>query len=99
MRQNPCDNCKRAKYQTGGFVGCLAWRTRYLARQKLINGFAKKYGVAPPAGDGLPTEDPCIACEQREFCDRICPARAKWWDVGMEKLRKRWGVDGFGGDT
>lgn len=88
---SPCDTCQKARCVGGR---CQAWRTRYLARQKLINGFAKKHGIAPPAGDGMPTEDPCLGCEQREFCDRICPARAKWWDVSIEQLRQKLGADG-----
>lgn len=88
---NPCNTC--AKVDTCQIkYGCQEWRIRYLYRQKQVNAYAKKHGILPTTVVELPTEDPCQKCSQNEFCDRICPARAAWWDVCMEKLRGRLGV-------
>lgn len=38
------------------------------------------------------TEHPCDSCPRYKYCDTICFLRKKWWDIGMEKLRKRWGI-------
>lgn len=86
---NPCGSCTRKHCPNVGY--CEAWITRYLYRQKQINAYAKKHGIAPVQTDM--TEDPCKKCSIRYYCDTICPARAKWWDVCMERLREGVGCD------
>lgn len=38
------------------------------------------------------TEHPCADCPRSHYCDTVCYLRKKWWDIGMEKLRERFGV-------
>lgn len=38
------------------------------------------------------TEHPCKKCPRNHYCDTACYLRKKWWDIGMEKLRERFGV-------
>ena len=86
--QNPCGSCTREKCVRH----CAAWDEQYLYRQKLINAYARKYGIAP---DGLNYElgqNPCDGCRWNEECDSICQARARYWDEGMEQLRKEMGI-------
>ena len=80
---DPCIRCNRASYDKGCM--CDRWKTRYLYRQKAINGFAKKYQIKPTHG---PEKNPCERCSINDHCHEICKARVKWWDVQMEKLRK-----------
>ena len=86
---SPCISCKKKGCDSDGM--CSRWRTRYLYRQKAINGFAKKYLIAPVTN--VPAKDPCELCSTREYCHSICHARARWWDVQMEKLRKELGYE------
>lgn len=82
--QNPCDVCKRKNCLR---KDCTEWRNYYMERQALINGYAREHDIAPIYLEM--TADPCATCSVRYYCDTICPARAKWWDVCMEKLRGR----------
>lgn len=43
------------------------------------------YKSIPP-----PAQNPCAKCRTNGQCDKICPARAKWWDVVMKKLKEVW---------
>ena len=36
--------------------------------------------------------NPCDFCGANETCNTICPLRVVYWDAGMEKLRKEWGL-------
>lgn len=38
---NPCDNCEQSE-DCRQYRRCQKWRTRYLYKQKQINGYAKK---------------------------------------------------------
>lgn len=35
-----------------------------------------------------PEENPCDTCRNAPYCESICPLRAAWWDVGMERVRR-----------
>lgn len=39
------------------------------------------------------TENPCITCPRNYYCDNACYLRKKWWDMGMEKIRERLGLN------
>ena len=84
---SPCIGCN-AKYCVSNGKYCTPWKTRYLYRQKAINGYARKYQIQPT--EAKDAKDPCERCSSNEYCDTICPARAKWWDAQMEKLKKEW---------
>lgn len=87
---DPCEGCDRKHCDSRGM--CRLWKTRFHYRQKAINGFAKKYLIQPIKTD--PDEDPCEGCNINYYCDKICLARAKWWDVQMKKLKKELKFDG-----
>lgn len=36
-----------------------------------------------------PKQSPCVKCRLEDWCIDICPARAKWWDVCMERIRRK----------
>ena len=84
---DPCVRCDRKNCPREGM--CDRWKTRYLYRQKAINDFAKKYQIQPT--DNEPKVNPCERCSVHDNCHHICQARAKWWDIQMEKLRKELG--------
>lgn len=84
---SPCISCERKRCDKEGM--CRLWRTRYLYRQKAINGFARKYQIQPTQNG--PEKDPCERCGINDSCHWICNARARWWDIQMEKLRKELG--------
>lgn len=35
----------------------------------------------------MPTSNPCKKCGSAAERDRVCIARARWWDAVMKKLR------------
>lgn len=39
-----------------------------------------------------PKSNPCDTCKNKDHCSALCLARARWWDVQMEKIRKAVGV-------
>lgn len=78
---DPCETCPREQCVAGG---CLAWKIRYLYRQKQINAWAKKHNVKPVSP---PLKNPCDTCEN-EDCHTICKPRAMYWDAAMKKIRK-----------
>lgn len=82
---NPCKTCPNTSCVKSGRT-CGLWETRYFWRQKAINGFAKKYQIQPSTIKAA--KDPCEGCGRNEYCDNICPARAKWWDIQMKKLKE-----------
>lgn len=87
---NPCDGCR--KEDCFG-KKCTVWVSYYKEHQEQINAYARSHGIKPIYIK--PTEDPCVTCSLRYVCEEreeICPARAAWWDVCMEKLRGRLGV-------
>ena len=84
---SPCISCDRKYCDTDGM--CNRWKTRYFYRQKAINGFAKKHQIKPVTNST--EKNPCDLCSASDYCHSICPARAKWWDIQMEKLRKEIG--------
>ena len=86
---DPCVRCDRKRCDHGGI--CDRWKTRYFYRQKAINDFAKKYQIQPTKNG--PEKNPCERCNINEKCHEICKARAMWWDVQMEKLRKEMGYE------
>ena len=77
------DPCVRCDSKDCGSKMCNTWKTRYLYRQKAINGYAKKYQAQLTKN-----ENPCERCGINESCIHICKARAEWWDIQMEELRK-----------
>lgn len=45
--------------------------------------FANTYKNARP-----PISNPCDTCKRASECDRICVARARWWDVAIKRILK-----------
>lgn len=80
------DPCVRCDSEGCGSKMCNSWKTRYLYRQKAINGYAKKHQAQLTKN-----ENPCERCGINDSCHWICNARARWWDIQMEKLRKELG--------
>ena len=39
-----------------------------------------------------PKSHPYKKCKNKDDCHKICIARARWWDIRMQKLRKELGV-------
>lgn len=39
-----------------------------------------------------PRENPCVKCKKADNCKGICIARARWWDVCLEKAKKKNGA-------
>lgn len=35
---------------------------------------------------------PCEGCKRAKTCEKPCLKRYEWWDVGMEKVRKHFGI-------
>ena len=83
---SPCINCDKKWCGKEGM--CREWQTRYLYRQKAINGFARKHQIDSDTKETA--ENPCDKCSAKDYCTNVCPARARWWDVQMEKLKKEW---------
>lgn len=96
----PCDGCKHnINDSCNQYKHCRRWLTRYRYRQKQINAYSRKckipkYEVVggfvydPRATKEFLENGPCAKCELEPGCDTICEARALWWDVRMEKLKR-----------
>lgn len=52
-----------------------------------MSPFSKTYWSTRP-----PRSNPCDTCPKAQDCDSICLIRARWWDVAMKKIRRRFGV-------
>lgn len=50
------------------------------------SNWEKKYHEMP-----VPQDNPCDHCRIADQCESFCPARARWWDVQMEKIKKEIG--------
>lgn len=44
----------------------------------------------------MPTSNPCKKCGSAAERDRVCIARARWWDAGVMKISKQVKRDGKG---
>ncbi len=97
---SPCEGCDKKKFDSCAiYYRCPEWLTRYRYKQKQINAYHRK--VNTPiyermdgfAYDPITTKEfvengPCAKCDLEPNCDTICEARALWWDMRIELLKK-----------
>ena len=90
----PCENCRAANCPE---MECEIWRRWFVtawegARRRAWMEMDRR-GRREPKGFvyGLPHEfvSPCRDCVCSAWCDTPCAARRKWWDAGMERVRRK----------
>lgn len=100
---SPCEKCgKKCSYPQ-----CTEWTIRYRYRQKLINGFAKRYGsmgkpmkkkresfvyLHPIEIERYLKQSPCSKCPGEKGCDTPCGAYLAWYNARNTFARKKLGI-------
>ena len=104
---SPCIGCDRltcAEGLTGTHVRCDRYHTwlnwwfkeiKRLFRSTAATSAQSKNKFTyfhPDEYERYLQHSPCEQCKAESFCDRPCPARLRWWEAWMERIRKRMGM-------
>lgn len=100
-KETPCNECSEPVCMN---ILCEPYQRWFCRAWKRINQFAwrqmDKLGRMPrfcyvhPAERCDPVVSPCEKCMCKDWCEKPCSLRLKWWDIQMAKLRHALGYRG-----